>query len=51
MFIEVLNLESLEVTMATLSIELEEEKCTNYKTCHPRIAWSYYLQIVEDNES
>jgi hypothetical protein len=35
MFIEILNLEILEVAMATSSIELEKEKCTNCGTCHP----------------
>jgi hypothetical protein len=38
MFIKVLNLEILEVAMATLSIELEKENRTNCKTYHPRIA-------------
>jgi hypothetical protein len=48
MFIKVLNLEILEVTMETSSIELEEDKCTNYRTYCPQIACSYYSQIVEN---
>jgi len=29
----------------------KKENCTNCKTCHPQIVWSYYLQIVEESES